>query len=48
MKTQRRQKYINKYIFTKENPFKKKEAIFWGFSGGPVVKNLPCIAGDKG
>ena len=24
------------------------EKAFWSFSGGPVVKNIPCDAGDSG
>ena len=25
-----------------------EEAVGWGFSGGPVVKNLPCNVRDTG
>ena len=28
-------------------PFeKKKKSMYWGFPGGPVVKNPPCNAGN--
>ena len=28
-------------------PNKSKEKLIWDFPGGPVVKNLPCIAGFR-
>lgn len=29
-------------------PQESKDSELWGFSGGPVVENLACNAGDMG